>query len=54
MQLFLSIPYTMNIKRHITTYSGQVFNYNFYDLKITFEYTGVISKNSMSKYKQEV
>ena len=39
---------------HQVTYFGQFFKYHFHDLEITFEYTGVIPENIMSKYTQEV
>ena len=31
-----------------------IFKYHFYDLKITFDYTGAIPENFMSKCTQEV
>ena len=40
--------------RHKATYLLGQCKYHFYDLKITLEYTGVISENYMSKYSRDV
>ena len=42
------------LKAHNQSILANFFKYHFYDLKITFGYTGVIPKNFMSKCTHSV